>query len=105
MSIYEQMTDDIAEIIADRDGFFVSHNVNGKQMPAAVHSVNTTNRSGIVSNIEYGVDVVCIVGESDFGDMPAPGAVFDVDEEEFRVASANRIGGHMIRISLTRPEV
>lgn len=105
MSIYDQIADDVAEIIADRDGFFVPHNVNGEQMPAALHSVNTANRSGIVSNIEYGVDVVCIVGESDFGDMPAPGSVFCVDNEEFRVASSNRVGGHMIRIALTRPEV
>lgn len=105
MSIYDQIADDVAEIVADRDGFFVSHVINGKTMAAAIHSVNTAHRSGLVSNIEYGVDIVCIMREHDFGDMPAPGSVFYVDDEEFRVASSNRIGGHLIRIALTRPEV
>ena len=105
MSIYEQIADDVAEIVADCDGFFVPHNINGKEMSAALHDVNASNRSSLVSNIEYGVDVVCLVKAADFGDMPAPGAVFYVDDEELRVASARRVGGHLVRIALTRPEV
>lgn len=106
MSIYDEtIPADVADIYFDDDGFAVDHDVDGVHMLAIVHSAQLSGRSSLADLAAYGADCSVIVRQSDYdGLMPTPGAIFFLDGQEFRVQSASRVGGVLIKISLDRVE-
>ena len=106
MSIYDStIPADLEEIYTDDDGFWVIHNVDGKSIKAIVHAGMLTPRAALVDLGTFGADCVVIVRVSDYGGgMPSVGSIFFLDEAEYRVSSASRLGGLCLKISLQQVE-
>ena len=107
MSIYDQIIiKDIEDIYSDSFGFAVQHNVDGDDMLAIVHTASISPRSTLIDLAAFGADCVIIVRAEDFKAhvMPTPGCIFFLDDIEYRVQNASRVGGHLIKISLNKVE-
>ena len=106
MSIYDEtIPNDLEDIYFYDDGFAVEHDVDGSKMLAIVHSAQLSGRSSLADLAAYGADVSVIVRQIDYkGNMPTPGAIFFLDDQEFRVQSASRVGGWLIKIMLDHVE-
>lgn len=104
MSIYSAVYDDLLDIFNDPLGFAEEHTINGQKFTAIVHAANLTVQTTNIDLATFEADVVVIVRAEDFGNMPSVGAVFFLDDTEFRVLRSSRLGGHGIKIILTKPE-
>lgn len=106
MSIYDNtVPEDLEDIYSDEDGFWVEHDVNGKVIRAIVHAGRLTVRTAIIDLGTFAADCIVIVRAADYGkNLPSVGAIFFLDEVEYRVSSANRLGGLCLRIALQRVE-
>lgn len=106
MSIYDEtVVADLEDIFIDEDGFWVMHDVNGVNIKAIVHSAALTPRTALIDLGTFGADCVVIVRASDYGaPLPAVGSIFFLDDVEYRVSSATRLGGLCLKIGLQRVE-
>lgn len=106
MSIFEQtIPADLDDIYTDDDGFWEIHSVDGVDMKAIVHSAQLSGRSSLADLAAYGADITVLVRQVDYKSrMPTPGAIFFLDGVEFRVQSASRVGGLVIKIALDKVE-
>lgn len=107
MSIYDAcIAADALEIFEDDLGFAEKHNVNGEEMTAIVHNSQISGKSTLVDLAAVGSDVALLVRTVEYGEeLPNPGAIFFLDDTEYRVQSASIIGGAVTKISLNRVDV
>lgn len=106
MSIYDHtVLEDLEDIYTDDDGFWVMHDVNGATIKAIVHAGRLSVRTALVDLGTFAADCVVIVRAADYGgNLPSVGSIFFLDDVEYRVSSANRLGGLCLRIALQRVE-
>jgi hypothetical protein len=106
MSIYDRtIPEDLDDIYTDDDGFWLPHNVDGKHIKAIVHAGRLTPRTAIVDLGTFAADCVVIVRAADYGaPLPSIDSIFFLDDVEYRVSSASRLGGLCLKISLQEVE-
>lgn len=106
MSIYDRtIPEDLDDIYADDDGLWLPHNVNGKHIKAIAHAGRLTPRTAIVDLGTFAADCVVIVRAADYGaPLPSIDSIFFLDDAEYRVSSASRLGGLCLKISLQEVE-
>lgn len=106
MSIYDRtIPEDLDDIYTDDDGFWLPHNVNGKHIKAIVHAGRLTPRTAIIDLGTFAADCVVIVRAADYGaSLPSIDSIFFLDDAEYRVSSASRLGGLCLKISLQEVE-
>lgn len=106
MSIYDAtIPEDLDDIFSDDDGFWLVHDVNGREIRAIVHAGLLTPRAALVDLGTFGADCVVIVRAADYGaGLPSVDSIFFLDGEEYRVSSAARLGGLCLKISLRMVE-